>query len=87
MSGVIKGMDLFDVIREVSHKNKKFLALGLQELEEALKEEYPDQFEIARKIFLDYFNEFTRSTVRVLFGDVELAKYTYNDKRLPRTDV
>ena len=42
---------------------------------------------MARKIFLDYFNEFTRSTVRALFGDVELTKYTYHDQRHDKTDV
>lgn len=84
---VIKGLDLFDVIREISHKNKKYLALALQELEEALKEEYPEEFKIARKIFLDYFNEHTRSVVRALFGDIEITKYNYHDAKSTKTDI
>ena len=67
---IIQGLDTIDVAKIVSKKNSKFLAIGLQELEESLDKTQPN-FSNIRKIFLDNFNDYTRSIMRVIFGDIE----------------
>lgn len=69
---VVQGLDLMDIITFVSKKNKKFQAISLSELEEIIdKEKYPEIYREVRKLILDGFNNYTRSIVRVLFGDIE----------------
>lgn len=72
-SVVIEGLDLFDIVNAVDKKKSKFVALTLQEIEglELGEEDY----KLIRKFVLDGFGDFTRSTLRLLFGDVELAPY------------
>lgn len=67
---IIQGLDTIDVAKIISKKNSKFLAIGLQELEESLDKTQPN-FSNIRKIFLDSFNDYTRSIMRVIFGDIE----------------
>lgn len=67
---IIQGLDLIDVIRLVVKKNKKFQAILLNELETIMDKNSPE-FRLARKAVLDNFNDFTRSVVRDLFGEVE----------------
>ncbi len=67
---VIQGLDVIDVIRFIIKKNKKFEAIILSELEEILDPK-SDEFNLIRKLFLDGFNDYTRSIFRVIFGDVE----------------
>ena len=70
---IIQGLDLVDVIRIIDKKKNKFLAISLQEIEEMnLPKEH---FEAIRKIHLDTLNEFTRSVMRALLGDVEVIPY------------
>ena len=67
---IIQGLDTIDVAKIISKKNSKFLAIGLQELEESL-DKNEKNFNNIRKIFLDNFNDYTRSIMRIIFGDIE----------------
>lgn len=67
---IIQGLDTIDVAKIISKKNSKFLAIGLQELEESL-DKNDESFNNIRKIFLDNFNDYTRSIMRIIFGDIE----------------
>lgn len=70
---IIEGFDVVDVMHLVAKKKNKFAAIALQEVEELglNKEDYKR----IRKIFLDSFGEFTRSTMRALLGDIEIPSY------------
>lgn len=67
---IIQGLDTIDAAKIISKKNSKFLAIGLQELEESLDKD-SEEFNTIRKLFLDNFNDYTRSIMRIIFGDVE----------------
>ena len=67
---VVQGLDLIDIITFITKKNKKFQAIHLTELEEILDKNSPE-FKAARKLTLDGYNNYTRSIVRAIFGDVE----------------
>lgn len=70
---IIQGLDIVDVIRIIDKKKNKFLAISLQEIEEINLDE--KDFEIVRKVFLDSLNDFTRSVMRALLGDIEVLPY------------
>ena len=70
---VMQGLDLFDVVRHIDKKTKRYLALILQDMEEVL-EDYPGAFKLIRGIVLDNYNDYTRAVVRYLFGDVETSQ-------------
>lgn len=70
---VIEGFDILDVMNLVGKKKNKFAAIALQEIEELGLE--AEEFSAVRKVFLDTFGEFTRSTMRALLGDIELPTY------------
>lgn len=66
----IEGLDAIDILLLVTRKKKKFLAMLLSELETT----YPrntEEYKVLRKLILDYFNDYTRSIMRALFGDIE----------------
>jgi|WetSurSiteA1Bulk_404760.scaffolds.fasta_scaffold05691_6 hypothetical protein len=65
---VIQGLDVIDLIVIVGQKNKKFTAITLQEMEEVLGKD-SKEYATVRKIFLDCFNNYTRSIMRSIFGD------------------
>lgn len=67
-SGIIQGFDPIDVVNFIHRKNKKFLAVTLQEIEETLGEDSSKFLEV-RKVILDGFNAYTKSILRVLFGN------------------
>lgn len=69
----IQGLDVLDVLTLVDKKKNKFAAIALQEIEELGITE--NDFKNIRKIFLDTLNEFTRSTLRALLGDIEIPPY------------
>ena len=69
----MQGLDLFDVVRHIDKKTKRYLALILQDMEEAL-DSYPGAFSAVRGIVLDNYNDYTRAVVRYLFGDVETTQ-------------
>lgn len=71
----IDGLDLFDLISFISKKNKRFIAIILAETEEIVGKD-TEEYIALRKIILDGFNDYTRSIVRIIFGDIE---YKIND--------
>lgn len=67
---IVQGLDLPDIIGFITKKNKKFQAITLTEFEEIIDKNSPE-FKAIRKITLDNYNNYTRSVVRAIFGDVE----------------
>jgi len=67
---IIQGLDLLDIVSYISRKNKKFQAIVLSEVEEVLDKD-SQEYQLIRKIILDNFNNYTRSVVRTIFGDIE----------------
>lgn len=67
---VIEGLDIIDVTKFVIKKRNKFLAIALADLENIISKE-SSEYKLIRKVFLDQFNDYTRSILRTLFGDVE----------------
>jgi len=67
---IIQGLDLIDIVTFISKKNKKFQAILLSELEETLGKD-SKEYTLVRKLVLDGFNNYTRSIVRAIFGDIE----------------
>jgi hypothetical protein len=66
---VIEGLDIIDVLGETSRKNRKFSAIFLNELDELVSD--PKVKKLLRKAFLDNHNNYTRSIIRMIFGDIE----------------
>lgn len=66
----IEGLDMIDVVRFISRKKDKFIAIGLADLEEVMDKD-SNEYKFVRKLFLDAFNDYTRSIMRTLFGNVE----------------
>ena len=67
---LIQGLDLKDIIGFIEKKNKKFQAITLSEFEEVM-DRNSAEFKAIRKITLDNYNNYTRSVVRAIFGEVE----------------
>ena len=67
---VLHGLDLMDIVSYVDTKNKRYLAMVLQDVEDVLGKGHPD-FPVIRKSVLDGFNSYTRSLIRALFGEIE----------------
>lgn len=66
----IDGLDLVDVIDFIGRKKNKFVSITLSDIEDELSDDSVAYRQV-RKIILDGFNDYTRSLLRVLFGDVE----------------
>lgn len=66
---VIQEIDILELIREIGTKNKVLQAKVLQELEKYVTD--PIKFQELRKFILDEQNSYTRSIVRLIFGDIE----------------
>jgi hypothetical protein len=67
---VIQGLDVLDVVRFIGKKNKKFQAILLNDIEDVLGAD-SQEYKLVRKLILDGFNNYTRSVLRVIFGDIE----------------
>jgi hypothetical protein len=67
---IIQGLDLKDIIGFIEKKNKKFQAITLSEFEEIM-DKNSDEFKAMRKITLDNYNNYTRSVIRAIFGEIE----------------
>jgi hypothetical protein len=67
---IIEGLDVIDVVRYITRKKDKFLAIALAELEETMEKD-SNEYKFIRKVFLDAFNDYTRSILRTIFGDIE----------------
>jgi hypothetical protein len=70
---LIQGIDILDIVGFVSKKNKKSQAIVLSQLEEILGKDTP-QLQKVRKIFLDTMNDYTRSVLTSIFGDIEQSR-------------
>ena len=64
---IINGLDLLDVQKFIDDKKRRYIAITLSDLERTLDR---DSFKVVRKAFLDGFNEYTRSLMRGLFGEI-----------------
>ncbi len=67
---IIEGLDVIDVVRYITRKKDKFLAIALAELEETMEKD-SNEYKYVRKVFLDAFNDYTRSILRTIFGNIE----------------
>ena len=67
---IIQGLDLQEIIGFIEKKNKKYQAITLSEFEEVM-DRNSAEFRAIRKVTLDNYNNYTRSLVRAIFGDVE----------------
>lgn len=71
---VFQEVDIFTVLKEIGSKNKVLQAKILQELEKHIKDK--DEFAQVRKFILDEQNSYTRSIVRLIFGDIEFMNFS-----------
>lgn len=67
---VIDGLNMFDVISIIDKKSRRYIANTMDDLEMVLGKD-TEAFIHARKIFLDAFNDYTRSILVSLFGNIE----------------
>ena len=65
---IIEGLNILEVVKFLRNKNKKYLAITLNNIEDVIDPNSED-YKLIRKEVLDGFNEFTRAIVEVLFGD------------------
>jgi len=67
---VVDGLNMFDVITFLDKKKRRYIKVALDSLEEVMPAD-SKQFIATRKIFLDKFNDYHRSILITLFGDIE----------------
>lgn len=67
---IIEGLDLVDALTMISAKKDKFVAIMLSDVE-LMFPKNSKEFKYIRKVILDGMNDYTRSYLRILFGDVE----------------
>jgi len=67
---VIEGLDLVDALNVIENKKDKFVAIMLSDVE-LMFPKNSKEFKYVRKVILDGMNDYTRSYLRILFGDVE----------------
>lgn len=71
---VFQEVDVFDLLREIGSLNKALNRKVLEELEKHITDN--DEFLEMRKFILDEQNSYTRSIVRLIFGDIEFANFS-----------
>jgi len=71
---VFQEVDLVSVLKEIASKNKVLQAKVLQELEGYITDK--EDFAKVRKFILDEQNSYTRSIVRLIFGDIEFLHFS-----------
>ena len=64
----MNGLDLLDVLGLIKRKQRRYIALLLNDVEELVDTD-SETYSYLRKILLDYFNDYTRSIFRILIGD------------------
>lgn len=64
---IISSFEITDVIKFLRRKNKTYIAILLNELEDALGKDTVNYNKV-RKIVLDSFNGYSRSFLKALFG-------------------
>ena len=65
---IIEGLNVLEIVKFLGNKNKKYLAITLNNIEDVL-DPNTEEYKLVRKEVLDGFNEYTRAIVEVLFGD------------------
>jgi len=65
---IIEGLNVLEIVKFLNDKNKKYLAITLNNIEDVV-EPNSEEYKQIRKEVLDGFNEYTRAIVAVLFGD------------------
>lgn len=71
---VFQEVDVFDLLKEIGSKNKALNAAVLKELEKHITDN--DEFMSVRKFILDEQNSYTRSIIRLIFGDIEFSNFS-----------
>jgi len=71
----INGLDLLDILGLIKRKQRRYIALLLNDIEEVMEYD-PEVYSVVRKILLDYLNDYTRSIFRILIGD-DIEGLTY----------
>ena len=66
---ILRGFDVFDVVKFIGRINKKFQAVLLSQLEEVIED--TNLYLKVRKLILDSFNNYTRSIITSIFGDID----------------
>lgn len=66
----IQNVDAMDIISFVKTKNKTFQAVFLNGLEQVLDKD-SSEFKQIRKLYLDSTNNFKRTVITTIFGEVE----------------
>lgn len=67
---IIQGLDMVDALNVIENKKDKFVAIMLSDVE-LMFPKGSKEFKYIRKVILDGMNDYTRSYLRILFGDVE----------------
>lgn len=67
---IIQGLDMVDALNVIENKKDKFVAIMLSDVE-LMFPKNSKEFKFIRKVILDGMNDYTRSYLRILFGDVE----------------
>jgi hypothetical protein len=67
---IIQGFDLLDVTGYMIKVNKKFQATFLSRLEELVEDD--ETYHELRKLYLDSSNNYLRSIIKSIFGDIEI---------------
>jgi len=68
---VIQTLDLIDITKMVAKKTKRMQATLLSSIESIL-DSNDQEYKQIRKLILDSTNNFSRSVISGLFGDIEL---------------
>lgn len=71
---VFQEVDVFELLREIGYKNKALNAAVLKELEKYVTD--GDKYMQLRKFILDEQNSYTRSIIRLIFGDIEFSNFS-----------
>ena len=69
----INGLDELDIMNAILRRQKRYLALLLQDVEQVMATE--GNYQLVRKMILDNFNDYTRSMFRVVGIEVEGIKF------------
>jgi len=71
---IFQEVDILSVLKEIGNKNKILQAKVLQKLEKHITD--PQEFQEIRSFILDEQNSYTRSIVRLIFGDIEFMQFS-----------
>ena len=69
---VFQEVNVFEILGEIGSRNKVLNAVVLTELEKHIKNK--EEFQKVRKFVLDEQNSYTRSLVRLIFGEIEYRR-------------